>query len=402
MVAFPFLVLQIVSTIVAMVLAGIATYNVRRFLRLPSAAVPPDQAPRVSILVPARNEERGIEACVVSLCEQTWPNLEVVVLDDQSTDATAAILQRLAERYPGRLRLLQGTALPEGWVGKSWACHQLSAAATGAILLFTDADTEHHADTVACTHAMVERHRIDVLSLIPDERMGTWLEHVVIPMVHVLYVAYLPNDRILHDPRVSVSAANGQFMWFSREAYRRIDGHRSVAASMVEDVTLARIAKKAGLRLALVDGSRHVACRMYTNGRDVVAGFSKNMFPAMGYRLAIALPFVGHMFLQWVLPLPALLLGLCCPSLYGSEGAMYSLGLLPAIQLVLGIYVRGLVAGRFRMPWWHVALQPLSGAMTIVIALNSIRWAWTRRGATWKGRSYHRPEQHHARTPFNP
>lgn len=367
-----FLAYQTVVTTTLLALAGIAVYNVRRFMTLASVGSAPRV--RVSVLVPARNEERCIEACITSLCEQSYDDLEVIVLDDQSTDATPQILQQLQHRYHGRLTVITGSDVPEGWVGKSWACATLATHATGRILLFTDADTAHAPDCIARAVQTMHEQNLDFFSLIPFEEMGTPVEHLVIPMVHVLYFAYVPNDRIMKDKRVSLSAANGQFMCFRREAYDRAGGHASVRDALVEDVFLARHCKRLGMRIALVDGSSAVVCRMYTSAREVFHGFSKNFFPATSYNLPLTTLFLIHLATAFVFPLLLLPFDpLVC-----------------SIQLLLAGLIRILIAQRFRMPLWHGVLQPISAAWTIAIGINSIRWAYSRRGSQWKGRSYPR------------
>ncbi len=372
---------------ILVVLTGISIYNVWRFATLPQADSAPDEAVRVSVLVPARNEERCIEACVRSLCLQTWPNLEVIVLDDNSTDATGSILHALEAEFPA-LRVMKGAPLPDGWVGKSWACHQLSEQASGSVLLFTDADTEHRPDTVARALRFMGQHSTDLLSLVPYQILGSFAEHVVIPMVHVLYFSYLPNNLILSNPRVSLSAANGQFMCFRRAAYEKIRGHRVVQSSLVEDVFLARAVKASGGRIALVNGTNAVRCRMYTSAADVTRGFSKNFFPATGYNLPITLLFLLHLLTAFVVPLPMLVYAVFAPR---ADVAMFA-----GAQLLLAGIIRVLILRCFEMPFWHSILQPLSAAWACVIGVNSIRWAYSKAGTHWKGRSYSTSGSHHA------
>jgi chlorobactene glucosyltransferase len=207
-------------------------------------------------------------------------------------------------------------------------------------------------------------------------------------MVHVLYFAYLPNDLILDDPRVSLSAANGQFMCFRRTAYDRIDGHRSVRASLVEDVFLAREIKRSGGRIALVDGTDAVSCRMYTSAAEVTKGFSKNFFPATDRNLPLTLLFLAHLVTAYVVPLPMVVVGLALdrPIVWGAALA----------HLALAGGIRALISHRFAMPWWHALLQPITGAWAAFIGINSIRWAYSRHGAQWKGRSYTTPRDPHA------
>jgi chlorobactene glucosyltransferase len=264
--------------------------------------------------------------------------------------------------------------------------------------LFTDADTVHAPDTVARAVAMVELDRIDFFSLIPFEEMGTPMEHIVIPMVHVLYFAYLPNELILRSKMVSMSAANGQFMWFSAAAYARIGGHVAVRNDLVEDVALAKHVKRVGLRTALVDGSELVRCRMYTSARDVIDGFSKNFFPAMGYNLPLMIAFIAHLVTVWTLPLILFAAGMVAPDMCLSPQHGTDTLVLLAVSILCGAFIRLSIARRFGMPAWHAFLQPMSAAIAAFIGLRSVQWAYSSAGALWKGRSYSNNRTYHVRT----
>lgn len=379
--------ISIALTGVASVLLGVALVNLTRFPRLPNVGPSEADPVRCSILVPARNEERCVEACVRSLCLQDDPCTEIIVLDDGSSDDTPQILARLQSEFPA-LRVISGEPLPHGWIGKSWACHQLSKASSGDLLLFTDADTVHAPSTVRRVRAYMRRHKVSLLTMVPHEVLGSFAEHVVIPMVHTLYFSYLPNDLILHHRSVSFSAANGQFMCFTKEGYQAVQGHLCVRNSLVEDVFMAKEVKRAGLRISLVDGSDAVSCRMYTNAREVTEGFSKNFFPATSYNLPLSIVFLAHLFTTYVAPAIVLPLALAA--------GRKDLVLLSGAQLTMLATIRGVIAYRFSMPWWHIILIPITGAWTILIGVNSIRWAYSRRGALWKGRAYSQQGSHHA------
>jgi hypothetical protein len=157
---------------------------------------------------------------------------------------------------------------------------------------------------------------------------------------------------------------------------------------LVEDVFLAKAVKRAGLRISLVDGSDAVSCRMYTNAREVTEGFSKNFFPATSYSIPLTLLFLGHLFTTYVAPVGVFVAGIAA--------SREDLVLLAGIQLVALALIRGMIAYRFSMPWWHMFLAPITGVWSMFIGINSIRWAYSRRGATWKGRAYSQQGTHHA------
>jgi hypothetical protein len=161
-----------------------------------------------------------------------------------------------------------------------------------------------------------------------------------------------------------------------------------VKASLVEDVFLAKEVKRAGLRISLVDGSDAVSCRMYTNAREVTEGFSKNFFPATSYSIPITVIFLGHLLSTYVAPLAFLAIGMV--------QQRTDIIALASAQLGALAIIRGAISYRFAMPWWHILLAPITGAWSFVIGVNSIRWAFSRRGATWKGRAYSQQGTHHA------
>ncbi len=367
---------------VCSILLAVSVFNLIRFARLAPFSADDDNAlPRAAILVPARNEERCIEACVRSLCRQSYTRLEVIVLNDSSTDGTGAILERLAQEF-SNLRVISGSPLPNEWVGKSWACHQLSQATEADVLLFTDADTVHQPTTVARSVRFLTEQNLSMFSLVPYQVLSSFGEHAVIPMVHVLYFSYLPNSLVISNPRVSLSAANGQFICFSRVGYELVGGHTAVWNSLVEDVFLARAVKAAGGRIALVDGTDAVSCHMYTGASEVTRGFSKNMFPATRYNLPVMTLFLVHLALTYVLPVMSLVMGLTISDTTMIAASSYALACAGFIRLTISI--------RFRMPLWHVVLQPVTALWTILIGINSVRWAYSRSGSQWKGRSYAR------------
>ncbi len=379
--------LSLLNAGVMTALLGISVFNLVRFARLPSiGSLAAEQgSASVAVLIPARNEERGIERCVRSVCTQTYANMHVYVLDDGSTDSTPAILQRLAAEFP-HLRVISGSPLPKGWVGKSWACHQLSEQTTADVLLFTDADTWHEPTTIERSVAFLTEKRLAMFSMVPYQVLSSFGEHIVIPMVHVLYFSYLPNSLIMSNPRVSLSAANGQFMCFSRAGYEAIGGHKAVWNSLVEDVFLARAVKSAGLRIALVDGTDAVTCHMYTGAKEVTEGFSKNLFPATQYNLPVTLLFLGHLLLTYAAPIVTLVMGL---TMTGSAQQPLVLQT-SAYALLCAALIRVMISVRFRMPLWHAVVQPITALWTVFIGLNSIWWAYSSRGSQWKGRSYAR------------
>ncbi|GAC1379482.1 MAG: hypothetical protein NVS4B7_13590 [Ktedonobacteraceae bacterium] len=359
---------------------------------LPGRQVKTGNAPHISILVPARNEERCIEACIRSLVAQTWPDLEILVLNDNSTDATASIIQRiideLALSQTGRLRLLQGKALPQGWIGKNFACHQLAQEARGDYLLFTDADTVHEATMVAAVLACIQRFGVKLLTAQPEFVLGSLSEGLVIPLLNFTIMTLLPVALVYRRPEPSLATGNGQLLCFHRSAYNAVGGHASVKGKILEDVLLARAVKTAGYRMIFVDALDFTRCRMYSSFTEVWQGFSKNLFAFYNYSLCFALIALLLNLALFVVPpllaLIALLFHLSLNLLAPGLGA-YALAVLMRVMLT----VRFTRHRQSLMPLlWLSLLHPLSITLEGLILLNSSYQHYRYKEVAWKGRYY--------------
>jgi hypothetical protein len=233
----------------------------------------------VSAIVPARNEEATIGAAVESLAAQ--PEIkEIIVVNDQSTDGTAAVLLRLAARFP-QLRLLETRELPAGWVGKNYAVSLGTAQAIGDWLLFTDADGVHLPGSLAHALADARAHVAALVSYSPEQELRTWWEKSLIPFVYVRLARKFSFDEV-NDPDCSAAAANGQYLLIRRDEYERIGGHDAVAGEVLEDVALARLAKRAGAHLYFASGYGIIRVRMYRTFGAMWQGWTKNLYPLMG------------------------------------------------------------------------------------------------------------------------
>jgi chlorobactene glucosyltransferase len=332
---------------------------------------------RVSVLIPARNEAANIERCVRSVLRSTYLPDEVIVYDDGSTDATPQILVDLAAADP-RVRVLTGGSLPSGWVGKPHACHRLAEAASGNVLVFVDADTLVRPDGLARLGSVLADYTADVVTVGVRQVTRSFAERLIIPLLHLSYVAWLllPLVWRTRDPRLLV--ASGQVIAVRRAAYRALGGWAAVRGEVVDDMAFCRAAKTAGLRVVFADGHHIATSRMYRNFRQVWEGFSKNLYEGVGGRpagLAAVLALHAWVFL---LPYAALLAALL------GTGTL----LLPALLGVgANLLVRTAIALRFGQPPEGVVLHPLAIVVLLALALNSLRWA--RRGEIrWRGRVY--------------
>jgi chlorobactene glucosyltransferase len=314
---------------------------------------------------------------------QQYDDYEVIVLDDHSDDGTAAVLAGLRREFPA-LSVVQGQALPAGWVGKSWACHQLASHAGGEWLVFVDADTEHGPRSLAASMAFAERTGARIFTAVPHHAMPGFWQQIVIPMVIFLYFAYLPNPWIMNRRDPQFCATDGQFLCAARDAYESIGGHEAVRSQLVADIWLCRAAKRAGIRIALATAIETIECPTYRSPGEVVVGFSKTLFPGFDYSLASLTFFLISTLLLYVAPLIFVIVAVV------NNWYTADLFWLPLAQLLLASSMRGMLALRFRMGLRQLFYQPVSALAIAGIALNSVRLAYSRRGTPWKGRSYGR------------
>jgi len=263
-----------VALVLAALPAALTVANLRRFARAPRRP-PPDPRPRVSVLVPARDEERAIGGLAEAVLASRDVELELVILDDDSRDATAAIVEGIAAR-DGRVRLLRGAPLPDGWCGKQHACHQLAAAATHDALVFLDADVRLEPDAIARALAYLEESRCDLVSGFPRQTTGCFLDWLLLPLIHFILLGYLPLAVARRDGRPGLGAGCGQLFVTRRDTYRRSGGHAAIRASLHDGIKLPRAYRAAGLSTDIFDAGDIARCRMYDTSADVWRGLGKN------------------------------------------------------------------------------------------------------------------------------
>jgi len=364
-------------------MALIGATNLRALGRRRRANPPlPAPPPFVSMLVPARDEERNIGACVASLAAQEYPadRFEVLVLDDRSGDRTGAIVAALAAEHP-TVRLLRGGALPDGWGGKAHACQQLADAARGDWLLFTDADTVHAPGMLRATLGAALAGNAEALTALPRERAESFGERLLVPQLFFFLLALQPLALLERAGETRFVFANGQFFLVARDLYRRAGGHAAVRAQLMEDLALGLRCKRVGARILLLDGGDWLSCRMYDGFPATWHGFVRSL--QAGNRLAPTyLLGIGAMTILYFagpfVVLLALLLG-------GRRGRPVAL----AVGQVLALLgVRTLVGRGLRQPAREIALFPF-GAFVLAAAVLHTLWRTLRgRQIEWRGRGY--------------
>lgn len=371
------LALSLVGVASAAIPALMLLHN-RTLFRPPSdpAKAASDRPVELSVLIPARNEADGIVAAVESALASEGVTVEVVVLDDQSTDATASRVTELASRGD-RLRLISGQPLPAGWNGKQFACWLAAQQARYRTLVFIDADVRLAPDALRRLAAYRQRHGVALLSAFPHQQTGTWLEAWLIPLMHYVLLGFLPIGRMRGSTAVAYAAGCGQLFVTTRDDYRRAGTHQAIRATRHDGLKLPAVYRAAGLSTDVVDGTPIASCRMYRGGGEVIRGLLKNASEG------IASP-------QLIVPFSSILLGanlLPWLTLAGSLGVANWPALAGSLAaLLLAHLPRTIAAVQFRQPWMGVVCH--TPAVVVFVTLQWLALAMDLAGIrlAWRGR----------------
>lgn len=347
--------------------------------------VAPADPPLVSVIIPARNEAHNIERCVSSILSTTYPNLDLIVVDDSSTDGTGNAARKAASGDP-RARVVTNPPLADGWFGKQWACATGAKIARGQILQFTDADTVHSPDLVTRSVNAIERTNADLFSVAGRQELGEFWERVIQPQIFtILSIRYGGTESVNQSSRVTDKIANGQCIFVKRAPYEAIGGHAAVRTSVAEDLMLAQRFFAARKRVVLMLGVNQLSTRMYASLAEIIAGWRKNVFA--GGLDAVPFGWLGRTVFPLALLLPPLM------------------ELLPVAVLVLAAFVSttpGLlwwaaIATSATLGWWVVVYStvresplyalayPLGALVILYIFVTAVIRG---RRVSWKGRTY--------------
>ncbi len=331
----------------------------------------PRRVPRVSVIVPARDEERRIEQTVRALFAQTYPDLEILVVNDRSTDATGAILEKLAA--PRLIVIDNDTEPPPGWLGKPWALHQGSLRATGELLLFIDADILYAPDAIAAAVAELEERGVPMITLLPRVEMRGFWEHVVMPNLGFFTFTLLPLW-LVNRTRFSILGIGGGTGNLVRRAdYDACGGHEALRSAVVDDVGLARLFRRNGRHTEVVVADHMVSVRMYHGLREIVQGFTKNGFAVAGFSYTFSLLVVILSVVFHLAPYVT--------ALFGDPVSIASVALISVTRLILFLWL-GYRADS------ALFAHPLMIAVWLYILLRSMWRTGIRREIEWRGRRY--------------
>ncbi|MEG4343691.1 glycosyltransferase family 2 protein [Microcoleus sp. A003_D6] len=366
-----------------------------------SARPEPSRMPKVSVIVPAYNEAENIRDCAIAILESTpltEDNLEVLIVDDRSTDDTLAIAQTL-QQQPGdpRLKILAGQPRPANqyWAGKNWACAQAVQIATGDFLLFIDADVRLKPGAIETAIATAETEKIDLFTCMPALVCECFAEWLVQPIMFS-HLAVCYDFTAVNDPTTDSAFAGGPFMLFRRSAYEKIGGHEAVAGEIVEDVELARRIKRAGLKLGLYAGSNLASVRMYRSWNTLWEGWTKNLYLGANRSWGLMVYMAAIMLFLYSMPWLALAI-LLANGDFANIITNYQLPItllticLSVIVILQHYNLRRLGAEISECPtkyWW---LGGVGGALVAAIAIASAIKTETGWGWTWRGRTLQNP-----------
>lgn len=372
--------------LIALFVLTAAFYHFLR--RVPKSETPARELPFVSILVPARNEEGKIGRCLESLLKQDYPNFEIVVIDDRSTDRTGDIIQSFANR-DSRIKFVKGKDAPDGWIGKCNALAHAVGYASGDWYVFTDADTCHRPNSIkdAITYAVTDK--ADLVSFVPLQELGSFWERLIMP---VLLSSFLLGDpfHTVNDPDAERAYAYGQYIICRRSSYLALGGHQSVRDEIVEDHAIARVFKEKGYRISVADGKTLYSVRMYTDLETMWLGWTKNLYSLIDSR-------VIHLVLILLLlnftALAPFVETLIVGSMWLDAGAMtpqlQSLTIIVALQMVvLMAWFRRTSDHHAGINWMHFLLVPFGSIGVSVLYLHAAYLVLSGTQVNWKGRRY--------------
>jgi len=370
--------IALIALVLAAIPAGLFLINLlvyRPIANRPSTTT--SQRRSLSVLIPARNEEKNLRATLEAVLANQGAEFEVIVLDDHSTDQTAAIVAGFAACDP-RVRLEASPPLPVGWCGKQHACHVLAKLARHSLLVFMDADVRLAPDAMRRMTSFMETSGAALASGVPRQQFGTFSERLLLPLIHFVLLGYLPMPFMRWTKKVGFSAGCGQLFIASADAYHATGGHALIRATLHDGVKLPRLFRRAGFQTDLFDATDLATCRMYHTNAETWRGLGKNATEGLGSPGAI-LPMTGLLIGGQAMPFVLL----ACAPLLSSAGVLCA-----AVASFLSLVPRLTSVWLFRQPLGSALLHPLG-----VLALLGIQWLalfrqFAGKPSEWKGRKY--------------
>ena len=372
-----------IQSLLIFLFAGYEYRTLMHFPTLPNHTGTGSSVPLVSIILPVRNQARTVSDCVRSLVGLEYPNKEIIVVDGGSTDGTRELVQKFAHE----ITVVDEEPLPVGWVGKNWACHLGYKKSRGELLLFTDGDSVHAIDSLARSVNYLRAENADLVTLAPGTILRSFWERLLQPPIFLL-IMILVGGKLVNDDNRLNAIGNGQYMLFRREAYDRIGGHYAVRDKIIEDYSLGRLLKRAGMRLRFVTASDALGVRMYASLGEIWRGWRKNFYTVSEkHMLPRAVTRIFLMFTFLVLPFAVLGYGILLAAATPLNAYLVS-GLFMSALLWLGIVTLDNSIGVSPL---YALMFPLAIIVYIFIGIDSTVRGSLGFGFSWKGRVYGKP-----------
>ena len=372
-----------IQSLFILLFAGYEYRTLMHFPALPNQTGTGSNLPLVSIILPVRNQAQTVGDCVNSLVGLEYPNKEIIVVDGGSTDGTRELVQKFANE----ITLVDEEPLPAGWVGKNWACHLGYKKSRGELLLFTDGDSVHATDSLGRSVNYFQAEKADLVTLAPGTILRSFWERLLQPPIFLL-IMILVGGKLVNDDDRQNAIGNGQYMLFRRDAYDKIGGHYAVRDKIIEDYSLGRLLKKAGMRLRFVTAPDAIGVRMYASLGEIWRGWRKNFYTVSEkHMLPRAVARIFLMFTFLVLPFAVLGYGVVLATATPLNAYLIA-GLFMSGLLWLGIVMLDNSIGVSSL---YALMFPLAIFVYILIGIDSTVRGSLGYGFSWKGRVYGKP-----------
>ncbi len=361
-----------------------AMHYINSWESLPIAESLNSANPLISILVPARNEEKSIGECLDSLFKQNYPNLEIIVIDDQSSDHTFEIVQGFAKKDT-RIKLIQTTPLPGGWMGKCWALHQGAQIAKGEWFLFSDADVVHSPLTVNSVYQYAVKNDVDFLTLKYRLLVKSFWERIIPPSINFIKAWFYPSPKKVNDMHTTAIEAKGDFIFVKRSIYEKLGGHQAVKNEFIESAALMGSFKKARCRAALLDGSHMIKVRKFHNLNEIVTSYSKlfyKFFQLKSNRYFFLL--IALIILIVLSPIGILIYLL----VFKFWQIKLSLMFWPGLEILILFFIAMVFYKKDNFAPWYALGFPLGAILFIGIGGKALFELTIKKEPSWRGRIY--------------
>lgn len=377
----------IFNTIALVILVVLMLSFFATFRKVPKCTIANDQLPSISVVVPVRNEETKVARCLESLARQDYPNFEIIAIDDKSTDLSGRIIAEIAARFPN-IKVIQGRDSRPGWLGKCNALHHGSPHAKGDWLVFSDADTFHHPNSIRDAVGAAINYKVDMISFMPVQELYSFGERAIMPTLLGSFLMGDPTNSI-NDPKSPRSYAYGQYIMVRRTTYDAIGGHESVKDQILDDISIGRATKEKGFSVTACDGRPLYTVRMYTNFSELWSGWTKNAFALINCSIGSLIGLVVLLNICLLAPFLTIAGAIVAPQTVSDSVPLPVLWSLLAVQFTCMLiwYVRSTVFYKGLNPL-HFFLLPLGAILVSALYINSAYCFLTGRQVKWKGRDY--------------